>query len=254
MLAHSPYKGPGVMCHVVVADTVNAQYGWRFWMTTEALAKAARCSRAAAKRWLNTATTDGFLTLIEQGVGRGKPSVYRFEMPGSAKRVTATPFEEEKGSAKREKGSAGTSLSYIGTQEPNTDVSVSNSHEAEFESWWKLYPRKTDKARARKTFVARRRAGVPFADLERACLHYATSVANAEPQFVKHAATFLAGDDGPWSEWITRGPSRRRHDVPSRPPHAARELRAGRSRAPRPGRAGPGRRQRTPRESRNDRS
>jgi hypothetical protein len=40
-----------------------------------------------------------------------------------------------------------------------------------------------------------------------AAAHYAARCADTDTRFVKHAATFLNGDDGPWSEWVTAAPA-----------------------------------------------
>lgn len=70
-----------------------------------------------------------------------------------------------------------------------------------FEQWWAGYPRKKDKARARKLFDARRRDGVPLSDLVRARDAYLAEHIDTELRYLKHPATFLA-KDGPWTEYL----------------------------------------------------
>lgn len=70
-----------------------------------------------------------------------------------------------------------------------------------FDAWWKEYPRRIDKARARKVFIARRAEGATVAALSAARDNYAASVLDTEARYIKHPATFLA-KDGPWTEWL----------------------------------------------------
>ena len=65
---------------------------------------------------------------------------------------------------------------------------------AEFERAWPRYPRRQNKAGALRAFVARRREGVSLADLERATVNYAESVAGTEPRFVLQGSTFFGSD------------------------------------------------------------
>lgn len=77
----------------------------------------------------------------------------------------------------------------------------------DFETWWKAYPVKKDKARARRCYHARRTDGATAGALTRARDGYiASRIDDADfPKWVKHAATFLA-PDGPWTEWLDGDP------------------------------------------------
>lgn len=77
----------------------------------------------------------------------------------------------------------------------------------DFDAWWTEYPRRTDKARAREKYLARRRSGATAEDLLTAARQYARERDGEPDKFTKHAATFLA-PDGPWTEALDR--SRRR--------------------------------------------
>lgn len=82
-----------------------------------------------------------------------------------------------------------------------------------FEAWYQRYPRRIDKARARKAFHARRAEGATVAALCQARDAYATAVCDSEPRYIKHPATFLA-KDGPWAEWLTGGDPGAAHEGP----------------------------------------
>ena len=66
---------------------------------------------------------------------------------------------------------------------------------------WEIYPRKVEKQRALRAFVARLRAGASFDDLQAATTHYAESVAGQDPKYIKHAATFF-GPDEPFRDYV----------------------------------------------------
>ena len=76
--------------------------------------------------------------------------------------------------------------------------------EDEFEALWVQYPRKIDKAKARRKYVALRRAGIEHARLLSAVAFYAAAKAGSDDRFVKHAATFL---NDSWEEWEHGPPS-----------------------------------------------
>lgn len=74
----------------------------------------------------------------------------------------------------------------------------------DFESWWTEWPRKTDKAAARKAYTARRRQGIEPDRLVEARDVYLAGCVGVEARFIKLGATFLNGADGPWSEYLDR--------------------------------------------------
>ncbi len=77
---------------------------------------------------------------------------------------------------------------------------------AEFDSWWSLYPRKVDKAKACDLFVKRREEGVALETLTRARDAYALTVNGMEQRFVLLPSTFL-GKKGRWADpWVQPTP------------------------------------------------
>jgi len=63
-----------------------------------------------------------------------------------------------------------------------------------FDEFWKLYPRKKDKARAYKCYIARLNDGYTEEQLLTACRNYAAECEHnkTEERFIKHGATFLS--------------------------------------------------------------
>ena len=63
--------------------------------------------------------------------------------------------------------------------------------DAEFETWWKAYPRKTAKGNARAPYrTARKKVSAEV--LLDAAGAYAKSIAGKDPKFTAHAATWLS--------------------------------------------------------------
>jgi hypothetical protein len=107
-------------------------------------------------------------------------------------------------------------------------VSVPPDYSAEFESFWKSYPRHIDKGAAWSAWKARLKSGVSPGDLVTAAVHYSSLCEreSTEERYVKHAATFL-GRDEPYTQFIAGVPE------PERPGrggnHAASGLHDGNS-------------------------
>jgi hypothetical protein len=67
-----------------------------------------------------------------------------------------------------------------------------------FDEWWRAYPRKVGKGRARRCYAAARKAGVTAEELLAGAVRYAGAAIDAEPQFVAHPATWL--HQGRWQD------------------------------------------------------
>ena len=72
-----------------------------------------------------------------------------------------------------------------------------DKYDKDFESVWKVYPRRVNKNGAYKAFRATLRRGVPVEQLVEATIAYASSRVGAEEQFTMHCATFF----GPGERW-----------------------------------------------------
>jgi hypothetical protein len=75
--------------------------------------------------------------------------------------------------------------------------------ELDFEKCWKVYPRKKEKQRAHRAYIATRRKGATAGILIRATQAYAKSVEGSEERFIKHGGTFF-GPDEPWKDYVTQ--------------------------------------------------
>lgn len=75
---HSPLTGSQLNVHLAIADVVNDVHDYQFWMSTEALAKKARCSRNTVTTTLTDLVNRGMLTVVTAGKDLRKPTVYAF--------------------------------------------------------------------------------------------------------------------------------------------------------------------------------
>lgn len=71
---------------------------------------------------------------------------------------------------------------------------VKNKYICAFDEFWKIYPRKNDKARAYKCYIARLKDGYSEEQLLTACKNYAKACEEnkTEQKYIKHGATFLS--------------------------------------------------------------
>jgi hypothetical protein len=82
----SPYKGGVLLVHLAVADVVNDVHDNRLWMTRASLAEKARASRGTVDTAMAAMLRDGWLELVAEGGGRGKPTEYRYHLGGAAEK------------------------------------------------------------------------------------------------------------------------------------------------------------------------
>lgn len=85
--------------------------------------------------------------------------------------------------------------------------SSKNGYTEEFEEFWMLYPRKTEKAAAFNKWKTRLKQKVASEDLIKAARNYAYKcrAEGTEERFIKHAKTFL-GENKPYEEFINAVP------------------------------------------------
>lgn len=91
-----------------------------------------------------------------------------------------------------------------------------NEYAAEFEAFWREYPRKVEKSKAYRCWKAEIKGGAKSEDMILAARNYAQEcrVKRTEERYVKHGSTFL-GPDKPWREFLTdSGEVRSLHGVP----------------------------------------
>ena len=82
-----------------------------------------------------------------------------------------------------------------------------SKHTEEFEKIWSIYPRKKEKTKARKAFMARLKEKHKADDMYKAAINYAKycKVENIEERYIKHLSTFL-GPNVPYEDYIKYSP------------------------------------------------
>lgn len=186
---NSPYTGSKFAVHLVLGDVANSAHDYELWITLGSLARKARCSKSTAQEALYAMVEGGLLERLseEDGEARmrsGIPTRYRFLMPETL------PTS----------GRGGTSSAVGGVPESGTHNSIeTQENEKEraidgFEAFWRVCPKKVDKAKAKRAYLKPLKAGVLPETLLKAMEAYGESVKGSEPRFVAHPSTWLNGE------------------------------------------------------------
>lgn len=248
---HSEYEGKTLIVALAIADVVNDAHGYQFWMAISGLQKKTRIkSSTTIHTALNQMKVDGVLEIVEAGVNTRKPVCYRWlagvdpAEGGSARPPKKTPPKPRTTPTIGHVPESTTPIvghvedpttpmvghdmangwpstwPMIGhntevVTEVDTEVPLKifpvQSLDEEFEIWWKLYPRKIEKPKARKSYTTRRvNAKAPAEDLLKSVRNYAKATQGSDPTYIKYPASFLNKHwaewlDGPPDEWKTSG-------------------------------------------------
>lgn len=194
--ANSPLHGAQRVVHLAIADVVNDVHENRVWMRRAELAAKSGESRATVDRTLTVLVEQGWLTVLVGGGGRGKPTEYAYNLAGKPRQDEVV--SEETASSERETASIPTPSQ---CSIPTTETARAEPYETEFAAAWELYPRKGDRKKALRAYVARRRAGARAADLMRATRNYAAARSGEPEKFTKLGATFY-GPDEPYKDFL----------------------------------------------------
>jgi len=178
----SPYRGERLLLHLALADFANDE-GTCF-PSVRTLARKARCSEVWARQSLQEMVSDGLLEVLERGGGRGRSNLYRL-LAVYENQVTQLPVTESNGvTPVDQRGNSGdVHTTYRNRNEPSID-----DH---FDSFWKEYPRKVGKGKARQAFVRvmQRRDAPTLHDLLAAVIRYRDSV--SDPKYIAHPTSWL---------------------------------------------------------------
>lgn len=85
-------------------------------------------------------------------------------------------------------------------------IDKSNNYSVHFEEFWKVYPRKKEKAKAHKCYLARLKDGFSEEELLTAAQRYAEECREkrTEERYIKHGATFLSAST-PFTDYLAKG-------------------------------------------------
>lgn len=97
---HSPYKHTTFWFHFVMGDIANAQHGYEIFVSDRRLAQEWPFTRGGATRARQELLKDGYLTVLDEAGGPGKPRTYRFEFKGAEhmRRIVENPRQNRAGS------------------------------------------------------------------------------------------------------------------------------------------------------------
>lgn len=218
-LDHSPYRGTGLVVHVLLGEVANEAHENELWMTQQYLARRARTTRRTVGEQLARMVADGFLTMLEDGSRAGRPNRYRFEFPdveavGRVRSEIAPGSEEtSEGGAKKLRTRGAKKLrTDVGDLDPEVerepdlregalfavpDVEPNPKPELDdFERFYRAYPRHDAKPSARQAWArAIKRADVEtiVAGAERWGVA-ARGLPRGRKTFVPYPATWLNND------------------------------------------------------------
>jgi hypothetical protein len=119
VISASPYTGSTFLVHLMIADVVNDQHGYEFWMSNDRLAQKARLTRQTVNRAIGQMVGDGALVAV--GTERCGNVRYRFDMPSTGPCVKA-----EKVSANQTPGVTAGDTKQKRTQRDNKEEGVTN--------------------------------------------------------------------------------------------------------------------------------
>lgn len=163
---YSPATGAALLVHLAAADSANDQHEYELWMRQSWLSTKARVSRRACTDALAWLTSHGLLELLESGKKQGSANRYRFLMPDLAVVFDSRPTQTvPTGSAPRAHPGTQTMPTPVGTTcaqnpmgnstpdpKPEQTAAVLTDESA-FDAFWRVYPRRDDKPRARSAFA-----------------------------------------------------------------------------------------------------
>jgi hypothetical protein len=231
----SPYRGATFTIHLAIADSVNDQNGYEFWMRQSVLARKARTTRGTVNTAIEQMVNDGLLVVVT--IGSGGANRYRMAMPASTEivydttpgvRAETTPTGARSGDKGARPADTGVRAGQTGgarpartepkgTQDPTQGepqplalVVADGTQAWTFDAFWAAYPRRVARAAAEKAWKAALNHAAPSLIVDGA-KRYATEVADRSPDKIAHPASWLNGrrwEDPPGANASGRTPAR----------------------------------------------
>ncbi len=182
------------------------------WPSIERLAEETEQGESTIRRHLAGLKSAGLLAWERQRRSDGSLSVNRYSLPLDLSTTTAR-FEHHHRSnraapalktdahhrspvsAQEEPSLEPSSIPAHAQPDAQRDAQMRmrtsrTAHDDDFETWWKSYPRRVDKGRARKAYATAAKKA-PVEQLLAAAINYAASRAGQDPKFTKHPTTWL---------------------------------------------------------------
>jgi len=178
----SPFRGEKLLIHLALADFANDE-GYCF-PSQKTLARKARCTDTYVRLVIKELVKSGLLEVVERGNGRGHRSEYVLKGV-TTKEPLENPVLEKGVTTTTERRNSDVNDSYIkNRQEPSILT-------ANFEAFWKTYPRRVGKSAAFRSFkrIFEKEDAPKFDEFLASVERYKRSVADAK--YFCHPATWL---------------------------------------------------------------
>jgi hypothetical protein len=185
---HSPYDGKAQMIHLILAD--HADESGVCWPNQVTIARKARCSVEYVRRVVKQMVADGFVGIMRESGGPGKPHVYLIKYPNSVGGGDGDTPTEVGGNTPTLDGNTPTLVPK--NHHKNNHQTITNDPPAGFAEFWAAYPNPVGKAAALKAYRTAL-TKVSASTLIAAAHSYARSTAATERRFIKHPGTWLNG-------------------------------------------------------------
>lgn len=209
--AHSRATGTALLLHLALADHADDSER-ACWPSLRLLAEKTRTSRDTVRRAVRELESLGEVTLERRGSGRQSA---RYVLRGYAdcdlRGSNLQPLDApgEVADCDLRDGNLPTSEVAPLLPEPSKNRQRTTHapaegvlHLADFAHLWELYPRKVNRKRAERAYLARRRGGVSAEELLTATRHYAAARSGKDATYTLHPATFF-GPDERWRDFLT---------------------------------------------------
>lgn len=154
----SPLSAPQKVVALAIAEVVNDAHDHMFWMHPGKLAKKVDMSPGRVRHRLAELVDLGFLTVIEQGGGRGKTTTYQWNLEprsscAESAEETAQPRTETAQEPTETAQRVREDTSYIENKEQKrTEGSPTTLADEDFSTFWCAYPRAKNRAAARRAW------------------------------------------------------------------------------------------------------
>lgn len=185
----SPYKGAGLLVHLALADC--ADESGVCWPSQVTLARMARTTPENVRLTLNRMTADGWVEVLAEAQGPGRPKRYRLATP-KILGASADGYPKVEGETPKDEGS---NTPKSAPKEPSRNhhkeppISTPAVVDDGFDTFWQAYPRREAKGAARKAWAK----AVTLADpavIIAGALRYRHDP-NRDPAFTAHPTTWL---------------------------------------------------------------
>lgn len=171
------------------------------------ISKKANCGRKQVFQALHELQNRGYLTVQRRLKENGKSllsNLYTLhDLPSVGNNIEGSFPESLGGSIQEKLGSIQEKLplvsqgngKYIHSSNNNKNINDQKKYDAEFDQFWKAYPKHDSKIAAYRCYLKTLKKGVTPADLLTAAGRYAKQINGTEKKFIKLGSTFLGPDE-----------------------------------------------------------